>query len=87
MAEVTIRLIYNLETGKKDIYIDYESDADALPLEHEQQHRQIVEKLLGKGILKPAEVGDVKVGRVAPEKTPPQQEQLPPQREKQAEGR
>jgi hypothetical protein len=67
MAEVTIRLIYNLETGKKDIYIDYESDADALPVEHEQQHRQLVEKLLGKGILKPGEAGDIVVGRVQPQ--------------------
>lgn len=65
MAEITIRLIYNLETGKKDILIDYHSDADALPIEHEREHREIVAELLGKGILDPAEVGDVRVVRGA----------------------
>ena len=69
MAEITIRLVYNLETGKKDIFIDYESDGDALPVEHEREHRQIVAELLGKGVLEADEVGDVQVQRVAPKRT------------------
>ena len=49
MAELTIRLRRDPETGKHDILIDLESDADALPHEHEQAHRELVEKLIGKG--------------------------------------
>ena len=48
MAEMTIRLRCDPETGKKDIIISLRSDADALPHEHEQQHRALVDKLLEK---------------------------------------
>lgn len=82
MAEINIRLIYNLETGKKDIFVDYESDQDALPIEHEQGHREIVGQLLGQGILAAEEMGEVTVQRVRPG-TVDQQEQtrqeLPPE--------
>jgi hypothetical protein len=64
MAELTIRLRRDPETGKHDILIDLESDADALPHEHEQSHRELVEKLIGKN-----NVGKVIVER-ASEKTP-----------------
>ncbi|MEL6342406.1 MAG: hypothetical protein AAFV53_04690 [Myxococcota bacterium] len=70
MAEITIRLRYNLETGKKDLLIDYHSDDDALPMEHEQDHRAIVADLIGKGVLSEADVGDVVVRRLSPESTP-----------------
>ena len=66
MADITIRLVANAETGKKDIYIDYHSDRDALPIEHEQDHRGIVEALLGRGVLRPDAVGDITVSRVEP---------------------
>lgn len=49
MAELTIRLRKDPETGKHDIIIDLESDADSLPHEHENMHREAVEKILGKG--------------------------------------
>ena len=45
MAELTIRLRKDPETGKHDIIIDLKSDEDALPHEHEQMHREAVEKL------------------------------------------
>lgn len=67
MAEINIRLIYNLETGKKDIYIDFESDSDALPIEHEEAHRGIVEQLIGQKVLTEQEAGEVVVRRVEPE--------------------
>ena len=63
MAEITIRLRYNLQTGRKDLFIDYHSDDDALPIEHEQDHRAVVESLLGRGVLKPDELGEVVVRR------------------------
>ncbi len=70
MAEMTIRLRCDPETGKKDIIISLRSDADALPHEHEQQHRALVEKLLEKGILAESEVGKIVVEREAKEKEP-----------------
>jgi hypothetical protein len=56
----------NVESGKKDIIIEYEADDDALPHEHERRHKEIVEQLLGKGVLQPGDAGDVKVERVKP---------------------
>ncbi len=63
MAEVTIRLRCDPTTGKKDIVIALRSDPDALPQEHEQLHRSIVEQVLGKGILTPDEIGRIVVER------------------------
>jgi hypothetical protein len=63
MAELTIRLRCDPATGKKDIVISLRSDADAVPLEHEQQHRALVEKLIHGGLVTPAEVGQVIVER------------------------
>ena len=48
MAEMTIILRRDPETGKQDIVITLQSDQDALPHEHEQMHRQLVEKVIGK---------------------------------------
>jgi hypothetical protein len=88
MAEMTIRLRCDPATGKKDIIISLRSDADALPHEHEQQHRALVEKLLNRGLLTESEVGKIIVEReeeagepAAPASTPPQEE-----RRKQGQG-
>ena len=43
------------------------SEPDSLPIEHEQDHRRIVERLLGKGVLQDDELGEVEVRRVQPE--------------------
>jgi hypothetical protein len=66
LGDITIRFRMNVETGKKDIVVEYDSDDDALPHEHERRHKEIVEQLLGKGILLPGEAGEVKVERVKP---------------------
>jgi hypothetical protein len=79
MAELTIRLRRDPETGKHDIIIDLESDQDALPHEHEQMHRQAVEKLIGKD-----NVGKVIIEREA-EKSPAAPQAGPPQQERQAQ--
>ena len=63
MAELTIRLRCDPATGKKDIIIGLRSDEDALPQEHEQQHRALVEKLIHGGLLKASEVGQIIVER------------------------
>ena len=59
MAEMTIRLQIDPATQKKNIIISLRSDADALPHEHEQQHRALVEKLIQGGVLKASELGQI----------------------------
>jgi hypothetical protein len=63
MATMTIRLQIDPATNKKNIIVSLSSDADALPHEHEQQHRALVEKLIQGGILKASEVGKIIVER------------------------
>ncbi len=67
MADLIIKLIVDPTTGKKNIVIGYESDSDALPMEHEEDHRRIVDKLIEGGALKAAEVGSIIVERVEKE--------------------
>ena len=85
MAEMTIRLIPDPETGKKNIIISLRSDEDAMPHEHEQAHRSLVDKVLNGGLIKQSEVGTITVEREAekPHEVPPQT--APPQGEKQAQ--
>ena len=73
MAEMTIRLIPDPDTGKKNIIISLRSDADALPHEHEQMHRAIVDKVINGGLVKAAELGQITVEREeeAPIAAPP----------------
>ena len=70
MAEMTIRLRTNPETGKKDIIISLRSDEDALPHEHEQQHRALVDRLIEGGMIKAGELGKITVEREDEEKAP-----------------
>ena len=67
MGEIKIRFKFDTTTGRKEIVVEYESDADRLPVEHEKRHREIVEQLVGRGILKPDEAGNVRVERVRPQ--------------------
>lgn len=55
MPSATIRLSVDPQTGKRTVTVGYASDLDALPHEHEQAHREIVEKLLEGGIAKPGD--------------------------------
>jgi len=66
MAEMTIRLRCDSETGKKDIVVSLRSNADALPQEHDKLHRELVEKLIQDGLLHPSEVGQIVVEREQP---------------------
>jgi hypothetical protein len=66
MADMTIDLRRDPVTGKNVIHVKLDSDADALPLEHETLHRLIVEKLVGKKI---GDFGEVVIER-EPEAAP-----------------
>lgn len=52
----TLRLSVDPATGKRIITVSYTSDADALPEEHEEAHRQVVERLFEGGIARPGDV-------------------------------
>jgi hypothetical protein len=66
MPEVILRLRADPVTGKRQLVIDYRSDSDALPMEHEEEHRNLVEGLLEGGAAKAAAEGKIEVEREAP---------------------
>jgi len=63
MAQVTIQLVIDPQSGKKNVIIDYRSDPDALPMEHEEDHRRLVDQLIEGGALSAAELGEIIVER------------------------
>ena len=88
MAEMTISLRVDPQTGKKNIIVSLTSDPDSLPHEHEQEHRALVEKLIEGGPVKEGEIGMVIV-ELETEQTqgaPQQSEQPQDQRESLGEG-
>jgi len=86
MAIMTIMLRRDPQTGKQNIVIKLDSEADALPQEHEQMHRELVEKLIGKG-LDPEDLGELIVERESgKEAAAPQKTETPPERKKEARG-
>jgi hypothetical protein len=84
MAEMIIMLRRDPNTGKQNIIVKLDSDPDALPIEHEQMHRALVEKLIGKGI-KPEDMGELIVEREA-EKEPAAPAGAPTEPQKQKAG-
>ncbi|MBX9627540.1 MAG: hypothetical protein K2X82_27310 [Gemmataceae bacterium] len=62
MAQMIIMLRRDPKTGKQNVIVKLDSDPDALPVEHEQMHRALVEKLVGKG-LDPEDLGEIIVER------------------------
>jgi hypothetical protein len=73
-------------TGKQNIYVKLDSDPDALPIEHEQMHKELVQKLIGKG-LKPEDLGEVIIEREATsEPSQPVSTPNEPQRQKSSQG-
>ena len=88
MAEMTIRLQTDPQTGKKNIVVSLKSDEDLLPHEHEQQHRALVEKLIEGGVLKANQLGKLIVEREtgnSVERTRPENEEQD-QRASQSDG-
>jgi hypothetical protein len=63
MAEMTITLRIDPVTNKKDIVVTLRSDEDAMPHEHEQLHRQLVDRLTEGGLLKAGEAGKLVIER------------------------
>lgn len=61
MPSARIRLEIDPVTGKRTVTIGYESDLDALPHEHEEAHRALVQKLFERGIIEESDT--IKVER------------------------
>ena len=53
MADLTLRLRVDPVTGRREIVIDYASDSDALPSEHEEEHRRLAAKVVNGGLDNP----------------------------------
>ncbi|MEN0066355.1 MAG: hypothetical protein AAGA48_29735 [Myxococcota bacterium] len=73
MAEVTLRLRTDPQTGKKSVVIQYSSDTDALPMEHEADHKRIVDQLIEAGALSEDDRDAIVIERL-PEESEPQAE-------------
>ncbi len=88
MPEMTIRLRCDPATGKKDIIISLRSDEDALPHEHEQQHKALADKIIEGGLVKAGELGKIIVEREEDEKeaAPPVRNDPTPERRAQTQG-
>lgn len=84
MAEMIIMLRRDPNTGKQNIIVKLDSDPDALPIEHEQLHRRLIEKLIGKG-LKEEDFGELVIER-EPEGQPTQPVSAPNEPQKQKAG-
>ncbi|MEW5741949.1 MAG: hypothetical protein AB1938_23745 [Myxococcota bacterium] len=63
MATLTLRLEIDPVTRKKNVLVKLDSDSDALPMEHEEQHKKLVEALLAGGHVKPEELGTITIER------------------------
>ena len=50
MADLILRLRVDPVTGRREIVVDYASDSDALPIEHEEQHRALAERIVDGGL-------------------------------------
>lgn len=85
MAEMIIMLRRDPQTGKQNITVKLNSDADALPYEHEQMHRELVQKLVGRG-LDPEDLGELIIEREGTsEPASPQATENPPERRKEGQ--
>ena len=87
MAEMIIMLRRDPQSGKQNIIVKLDSDPDALPIEHEQLHKTLVEKLVGK-LVEKEDLGEIVIEREAvaepgqPTGTPNE-----PEKQKAAQGR
>jgi hypothetical protein len=68
MPHVTLRLEVDPVSRRRTVVVSYRSDPDALPMEHEEEHRALVQKLLEGGLITEEEAGHIRVEREGSEK-------------------
>lgn len=86
MAQMLIILKRDPASGKQNIIVKLDSDPDALPIEHEQLHKRLVEKLIGTG-LDPEDLGEIVVEREGVAEPTTKAAEAEPERQKAAQGR
>ena len=59
MGDIRIRLRANVQTGQREIVIDYEADPSRTRVEHERRHRELVELLVARGSITRDEAAQV----------------------------
>jgi hypothetical protein len=84
MAELNIRLQIDPETGKKNLIIEYESDSDMLPMEHEEEHRRLVNALVEGGVVKAEELGKIEVKRESTQAVASDADEATPEQERES---
>ena len=50
MPDLILKLRVDPVTGKREVVVDYTSDSDALPMEHEDDHRRLADKVVDGGL-------------------------------------
>jgi hypothetical protein len=68
VAKLTITL--TRDAGRTDVYVDYQSDDDALPYEHEVEHRRRVAELFPGLVFTEDKNAAVRVERERPAQEP-----------------
>ncbi len=63
MATLTLKLEVDPVTKKKNVIIKYDSDSDSLPMEHEEQHKRLVDALIAGGKVTAEDIGHIKIER------------------------
>ncbi len=86
MAQMLIVLRRDPNTGKQNIIVKLESDPDALPIEHEQMHKTLMEKLLGTG-LDAEDLGEIIIEREGSGSVSTTEEPIEPQKQATPQGR
>jgi hypothetical protein len=87
VPRVTLKLRHNPKTGKRDLVVEYESEEDLLPHEHERDHRRLVEGLIGRSLDTLGDIGEIRVereGQPAEAETRAREEQPSPPRAREA---
>ncbi len=65
MSLLQLELRQNPITGRHDLVVKLESDADLTTHEHELLHKKILTQLIGPGVLDPSQLGNCIVERVS----------------------
>ncbi|MCK6511627.1 hypothetical protein L6R29_16860 [Myxococcota bacterium] len=56
MGEIKISYIHDPETGRRELWVDYESANDWMPAEHERRHKEILRQLVDRGAIDPSQI-------------------------------
>ncbi len=58
MAHVTLQLHIDPVSKKREVRIGYTSDADALPMEHDEDHAAVVRRIVGTAAVTRVQAGE-----------------------------